>query len=37
LLLTLAPDDAAKYVKSFADAYVIGRVVPRADKPIRLI
>jgi selenide,water dikinase len=37
LLFTLPDEDAAALVRAFEPAYAIGRVLPRGEKPIRLI
>jgi selenide, water dikinase len=37
LLFTLSQQDAATLERAFEPAYTIGRVLPRGDKPIRLI
>lgn len=37
LLISLSPADAAALVRAFPAAVRIGRVLPRADKPIRLL
>ena len=37
LLLTLPEDDAAALARAFEPAYTIGRVLPRAEKAIRLV
>jgi len=37
LLLTLPEDDAAALARAFGAAYTIGRVLPRAEKAIRLV
>jgi hypothetical protein len=37
LLIALPEADAAALARAFPEAYVIGRVLPRQAKPIRLI
>jgi selenide,water dikinase len=37
LLITIPAEDAAAFERAFTDAYRVGRVLPRQEKPIRLI
>lgn len=37
LLLALPPSDAARYLKKCAPAYIMGRVLERAEKPLRVL